>query len=57
MKKYFNHINNNLLVTKSGFHSLTYRLMEKGIKIHEFIPVTFELPYFAINVDRKDNNL
>ena len=25
--KYFNHIQNNLLVTKSGFHSISYKLL------------------------------
>ena len=42
--KYFNHIQNNLLVTKSGFHTIGYKLLERGIRIHEFIPLTFELP-------------
>ena len=39
--KYYNHIPNNLLVTKNGFHAITYKLLEKGVRIKNFIPLTF----------------
>lgn len=44
VQKFYNHIQNNLLVTKNGLHSLGYGLTEAAVKIDRFIPKTFILP-------------
>lgn len=38
---YFNHIHNNKLVSKYDFNNLAQNLIQRGVKVSEFIPQTF----------------